>query len=95
MRESYQLQFDPFPALRKEIQDLRQTVQTQQEALNATYIIIDELREENQLLRKNLYLDKLHNEIGKYKQLWIKSSEEYSKLSTRYELLMSKYIRSE
>ena len=93
MREAYQLQFDAFPALHKEIKDLKQTVQTQQEALNATYIVIDELRKENELLKKNLYLDSLHNEIGKYKQLWIKATEQYQALYTRHELLMSKYIR--
>ena len=93
MRESYLLQFDAFPALHKEIQELKETVQTQQEALNATYIVIDELRKENELLKKNLYTQELHNEIGKYKQLWIKSSDEYQTLYTRHELLMSKYIK--
>ena len=93
MREAYQLQFDAFPALHKEIKDLKQTVQTQQEALNATYIVIDELRKENELLKKGLYPQSLHNEIGKYKQLWIKSTEQYQSLYTRHELLMSKYIR--
>ena len=93
MRESYLLQFDAFPALHKEIQELKETVQTQQEALNATYIVIDELRKENELLKKNLYTQELHNEIGKYKQLWIKSSDEYQALYTRHELLMSKYIK--
>ena len=93
MRESYLLQFDAFPALHKEIQELKETVKTQQEALNATYIVIDELRKENELLKKNLYTQELHNEIGKYKQLWIKSTEQYQALYTRHELLMAKYIK--
>ena len=93
MRESYLLQFDAFPALHKEIQELKETVQTQQEALNATYIVIDELRKENELLKKGLYPQSLHNEIGKYKQLWIKATEQYQALYTRHELLMSKYIK--
>ena len=92
-RIPYTLQFDAFRALRKEIETLKQTVQTQQEALNATYIVIDELRKENELLKKNLYTQELHNEIGKYKQLWIKSTEQYQSLYARHELLMSKYIR--
>ncbi len=93
MRESYLLQFDAFPALKQEIDALKQTVKTQQEALNAVTPIIDELRKENELLKQGLFLDTITNEIGKYKQLYNKCSDDYDSLYKRHELLMSKYIR--
>ncbi len=94
-RTPYSLQFDAFPALHKEIEDLKKTVQTQQEAVQGAAIIIDELRKENELLKKNLYTQELNNEIAKYKQLYTKATDDYQALYTRHELLMSKYIRSE
>ncbi len=95
MRESYLLQFDAFPALKQEIENLKQTVKTQQEAVNAAALIIDELRKENELLKKDLYLDELNNDIAKYKQLYNKALDDYQALYTRHEMLMAKYIKSE
>jgi len=92
-RVPYSLQFDPFPALKAEIDTLRNTVKTQQDAVNASTIIIDELRKENQLLKDGLYLREIHNEIGRLKQEVTRTSEAYIKLSERHEQLMSKYIR--
>ncbi len=93
MRESYLLQFDAFPALKKEIETLKNTVKTQQEAVNAAALVIDELRKENRLLKKDLYTRELENEINKYKQLYTKALDDYQTLYTRHELLMSKYIK--
>lgn len=92
-RTPYSLQFDPFPALKREIDELKNTVKTQQEAVNAATTIIDELRKENELLKKDLYTKELDNTIAKYKNLYYKASDDYIKLSERYELLMSKYIK--
>lgn len=87
---------EPFayiPELLKEIETLKSTVKTQQEGVNAATIIIDDLRKENKLLKKNLYLTELNNEIAKYKNLYAKSLDDYIKLYTRYEQLMAKYIK--
>ena len=92
MTKLYHEQFNYNEAIAQELKELKNTIKTQQEAVNASTIIIDELRKENELLKKGLYLDTLNNEIGKYKQLWIKATDEYSKLWERHELLMSKYI---
>ena len=91
--KSYYEQFDYRSELLKEINDLKERVKIQQEAVNGAAIIIDELRKENELLKKNLYLDKIKNEIAKYKNLYYKTSDDYIKLQERYELLMSKYIK--
>jgi len=92
-RIPYSLQFDSFTALKKEIDELKLTVQTQQEAVNASTIIIDELRQENKLLKKNLFLTTLNNEIAKYKNLYYKTQDDYIQLSERYNTLMTKYIK--
>ena len=92
-RVPYALQFDCITALREEIKELKETVKTQQEAVNASTNIIDELRKENKLLKKGLYPQSLHNEIGKYKQLYNKAVDDYESLYNRHELLLSKYIR--
>ena len=92
-RIPYNLQFDPFPALHNEIKELKETVKTQQLAVDAAAIIIDELRKENDVLKKGLYLRELNNEIGRLKQQVTKHTEAYIKLYERHELLMSKYIR--
>ncbi len=92
-RVPYLLQFDAFPELRKQIKDLEQTVKTQQEAVNAATLIIDELRKENKLLKEGLYMREVNNELARLKQELIKGTEAYIKLSERYQLLMSKYIR--
>ena len=81
------------PSLFDEIKQLKSQIKTQQDALNAVTPIIDNLREENDTLKKNLYTQQLTNEIGKYKQLYNKTSDDYTQLYTRYELLLSKYIR--
>lgn len=93
-RTPYSLQFDPFPALKREIEELKKTIKTQQEALNNVTPIIDELRKENELLKKDLYVTSLTNEIAKYKNLYYKTQDDYIKLHERFELLMAKYIRS-
>ena len=94
MTKLYHEQFNYNAAIAEEIKELRQTIKTQQEGVNAASIVIDELRKENLLLKKDLYLRELNNEIAKYKNLYYKASDDYIKLSERYELLMSKYIRS-
>lgn len=91
-RVPYALQFDAFPALKKEIDTLKQTVKTQQEAVDAAGIIIDELRKENEALKKGLYLQNIDNEMGRLKQEVANTTEAYIKLSERHELLMKKYI---
>ena len=88
----YLLQFDVIPALSKEIASLKDTHKTQQEAVNAATKVIDELRKENQLLKANLYLREINNEIGRLKQEVTKTTEAYIRLSERYDDLMSKYI---
>ena len=95
MTKLYHEQFNYNAAIAQELKDLKNTIQTQKEAVNASTIIIDELRKENELLKKNLYTQELNNEIGKYKQLWIKATDDYSKLFERHELLMRKYITNE
>jgi len=92
-RTPYSLQFDPFPALKQEIEELKLTVKTQQEGVDAATIIIDELRKENTLLKKNLFLNTLNNDIAKYKNLYYKAQDDYIKLHERFELLMAKYIK--
>lgn len=92
-RIPYSLQFDPFPALKREIDELKKTVKTQQEAVNASTTIIDELRKENELLKNNLYLREVNNEVGRLKKQVSDVTEAYIKLYERYELLMSKYIK--
>ena len=92
-RIPYNLQFDPFPALHKEIKDLKNTVKTQQEAVNASTTIIDELRKENKTLKKGLYIEQLNNEVSKYKQLLNKSVDDYIKLQDRYNTLYEKYLK--
>ena len=89
----YHLEFDFVTALQNEIKTLKNTVQTQQEAVNGAAIIIDELRKENELLKKGLYLRELNNDMGRLKQQVTKNTEAYIKLYERHELLMSKYIK--
>lgn len=85
--------FAYLPELQREIRELRNIVKTQQEGVNAASIVIDELRKENDNLKKNLYLRDLNNELAKYKNLYYKAIDDYIKLSERYELLMTKYIK--
>lgn len=92
-RTPYHLEFDFVAALQKEIKELKETVKTQQEGVNAAALIIDDLRKENKLLKKGLYTQELNNEIAKYRQLWIKATDDYSLLYNRHEQLMSKYIK--
>ena len=87
-------QFNYNAAIAQELKDLKKTIETQQEALNATYIVIDELRCENKKLKDGLYLRDLNYEIARLKKQVSMSTEAYIKLSERHELLMSKYIRS-
>ena len=94
MSESYYSEFDYKTEIIKEIKELKQIIKTQQEGVNAASIVIDELRKENKLLKKNLYLRELNNELAKYKNLLSKAQDDYIKLGERYEQLMSKYIRS-
>lgn len=93
-RTPYQLQFELIPPLREEIKKLKEQVKTQQEAVNAATIIIDELRKENQLLKDNLFLQAMNNEIGRLKQQTTNITQAYITLYERYETLLSKYIRS-
>jgi len=93
-RVPYLLQFDALPELQREIRELKEIVKTQQEGVNSACIVIDELRKENEALKKNLYLRDLNNELAKYKNLYSKAQDDYIKLSERYDALMSKYIRS-
>ena len=86
-------QFAWLPELLKEIKTLKDTVKTQQEAVNAAAVIIDELRKENKLLKKGLYLREVNNEIARLKQEVIRSTEAYIKLSERHDQLMSIYIK--
>ena len=90
---SYYNEFDYKSEIIKEIAELKQIIKTQQEGVNAAGIMIDELRKENTLLKKNLYLRELNNELAKYKNLYYKAQDDYIKLTERYELLMSKYIK--
>ena len=90
----YHLEFDFVTALQNEIKTLKNTVQTQQEAVNGAAIIIDELRKENELLKKGLYLRELNNDMGRLKQQLSNTTTAYIQLQERYEILMSKYIRS-
>ncbi len=92
-RVPYSLQFDPFPALKREIDELKDLIKTQQQALNSVSIVIDELRAENAALKLGIYTQELNNEIAKYKNLYYKAQDDYIKLSERFELLMSKYIK--
>lgn len=92
-RVPYSLQFDPFPALKQEIKELKETIKTQQEGVNAAALIIDELRKENKLLKDGLYLREVNNEIGRLKKQVSDVTEAYIKLSERHDLLMSKYIK--
>jgi hypothetical protein len=86
-------QFAWLPELLKEIKTLKDTVKTQQEAVNAAAVIIDELRKENKLLKKGLYLREVNNELARLKQEVIRSTEAYIKLSERHDQLMSIYIK--
>lgn len=90
---SYYDEFDYKSEIIKEIKELKETIKTQQEGVNAAAIIIDELRKENKLLKKNLYLRELNNEITKYKNLYYKAQDDYIKLSERYNKLMTEYIK--
>lgn len=92
-RVPYILQFDTISALKQEIETLRNTVKTQQEAINAVTTIIDELRKENQLLKDGLYLREINNEIGRLKQEVTRTSEAYIQLSERHEKLLAEYIK--
>ena len=94
-RIPYALQFDFLTALHTEIKDLKNIVKTQQEALNATYIVIDELREENSQLKEGTYSRTIANEIGRLKQEVTRLSDSYIQLYERHEILMSKYIKGE
>ena len=89
MTETYAV----LPELLKEIDELKLMVKTQQEGVNAASIVIDELRKENEALKKNLYLRDLNNELAKYKNLYYKGIDDYIKLSERHDQLMSKYIK--
>ena len=91
--KSYYDEFDYKTAIVEEIKELKQIIKTQQEGVNAASIVIDELRKENELLKKNLYLRELNNELAKYKNLYYKASNDYIQLSQRYEQLMTKYIK--
>lgn len=93
MTESYYEQFDYKSELIKQIRELEERIKIQQEGVNAATTIIDDLRKENTLLKKNLYLRELTNEIIKYKNLYHKAQEDYIRLSERYNELMSKYIK--
>ena len=90
---SYYDEFDYKTEIIKEIKELKQTIKTQQEGVDAAAIVIDELRKENKLLKKNLYLRELNNDIAKYKNLYSKAQDEYIKLSERYNKLMTEYIK--
>ena len=90
---SYYDEFDYKSEIIKEIEQLKRTIQIQQEAVNAAAYVIDNLRDEIKTLKDGLYLRDLNNEIAKYKNLWHKASDDYIKLSERYEQLMSKYIK--
>ena len=90
---SYYDEFNYTSEIIKEIKELKQIIKTQQEAVNAAGIIIDELRKENELLKKDLYLREINNEIGRLKQEVIRTTEAYIKLSERHDQLMSKYIK--
>ena len=92
-RVPYQLQFDMIPALRQEINDLKKTVKTQQEGVNAATQIIDDLRKENTSLKEGIYLREVNNELAKYKNLYNKSVNDYIELLERYNNLMNKYIK--
>ena len=89
MTETYAV----LPELLKEIDELKLMVKTQQEGVNAASIVIDELRKENEALKKNLYVRDLNNELAKYKNLYYKGIDDYIKLSERHDQLMSKYIK--
>ena len=91
--KSYHEEFNYNEAIAQEIRELKQTIKTQQEGVNAASIVIDELRKENKLLKKDLYLRELNNEIAKYKNLYYKAQDDYIKLSERYNKLMTEYIK--
>jgi hypothetical protein len=90
---SYYNEFEYTNEIIKEIKELKEIIKTQQEGVNAAAIVIDELRSENELLKKNLYLRELNNNIAKYKNLYNKAQDDYIELYKRYEQLMSKYIK--
>ena len=90
---SYYNEFEYTNEIIKEIKELKEIIKTQQEGVNAAAIVIDELRSENELLKKNLYIRELNNNIAKYKNLYNKAQDDYIELYKRYEQLMSKYIK--
>lgn len=77
----------------EETKRLNTIIKTQQEALNATTKIIDELRMENRTLKDGLYLRDLNNEIARLKKQVSGITEQYILLSNRHDELMAKYIK--
>ena len=77
----------------EETKRLNTTIETQQEALNAATNIIDDLRGEIKTIKDGQLLQKHYNELAKYKKLLEQANDNYQRLSERYDLLMSKYIK--
>ena len=77
----------------EETKRLNTTIKTQQEALNASCQIIDDLRGEIKTLKDGQLLQKHYNELAKYKKLLEQTNLNYQNLRERYDLLMSKYIK--